>query len=126
LHNLQNQFVEGLFSRGIPKNSLFFYCDCLKSTEKKSVKMKTIVKASDLLKLITKNSSTYGNRPAAVTYLHSMLDGNFKIFESITFLCWYALCNFIFNDTTYRMSPGSTLTSIVYHIDVLMSKSNLI
>jgi hypothetical protein len=88
--------------------------------------MKTIVKASDLLKLITKNSSTYGNRPAAVTYLHSMLDGNFKIFESITFLCWYALCNFIFNDTTYRMSPGSTLTSIVYHIDVLMSKSNLI
>jgi hypothetical protein len=57
-----------------------------------------------LLKLITKNSPTYGNRPAAVAYLHSMLDGKFKIFESITFLCWCALCNFIFNDTTYRMS----------------------
>jgi hypothetical protein len=66
LHNFQKQFVEGLFPRGIPKDSLFFNCDCLKSTEKKSVKMETIVKASNLLKLITKNTPTYGNRQAIV------------------------------------------------------------
>jgi hypothetical protein len=44
------------------------------------VKLGTIVKASDLVKLITKNSPTYENRPAAVAYLHSMLIGKFEMF----------------------------------------------
>ncbi len=74
-NKLQKHFIVGLFSRGIPKDSLFFYCHCLKSTGNKSIKLETIVKANDLLKLINKNSPTYGTRPGAIAYLHSMIVG---------------------------------------------------
>jgi hypothetical protein len=58
-----------------PQTMSVFYCHSLKSTYSRSLKQETVVKVSDLVKLIPKNSPKYGYRSVAVAYLHTILSG---------------------------------------------------
>ncbi|EFX76373.1 hypothetical protein DAPPUDRAFT_322425 [Daphnia pulex] len=64
-------FISELFERGIPEDSVFFFCRGLKSENSKTVNYPTNVLAADVRNAIRDNMPRYGMRPAVSAFLYA-------------------------------------------------------
>jgi hypothetical protein len=68
---LQKAFITEMFERGIPRDSLFFFCRGLQTEHNKTVNYTTNVFATNVLDGIVNKIPRYGIRPPVSGYLYA-------------------------------------------------------